>query len=266
MPFATALKSSLETRRNQVPAELASGDSLEHVLSRHLLAVEEMADRELLTSILLLDGDGKRLSHGAAPNLPPDYCRAIDGGEIGPSAGSCGTAAWLGRPVYVTDIAADPLWADYRDLALSHGLRACWSTPIRDSEDAVIGTFAIYHRDVSGPTPDEVEAIRMITDHVAQAILWARDSQDLEAAGPERRKPALRLVSNHAIPEGPSPEWFEGLLRSLERLRANADELERRANLPEAGAAAGDLKAAAAECRQLIGAIRRQIEAYGYKD
>src|SRR3982751_3506639 len=107
MPFATALGISLRTRQIQVPAELANGDSLERVLSRHLLAVEEMADRELLTSILLLDRDGQRLWHGAAPNLPADYCRSIDGSEIGPCAGSCGTAAYLNRPVYVTNIATD---------------------------------------------------------------------------------------------------------------------------------------------------------------
>ena len=96
----------------------------------------------MLTSILLLEGS--TLRHGAAPNLPPAYCSAIDGSEIGPREGSCGTAAFFGRPVYVTDIDTDPLWADYRELALAHGLRACWSTPIFNDQAAVIGTFAIY--------------------------------------------------------------------------------------------------------------------------
>ena len=97
------------------------GDSLEDVLNRHLLTVEKMSDIEIMTSILLLSPDGKRLTHGAAPSLPGPYVEAIDGSEIGPVAGSCGTAAYLGRPVYVTDIATDPLWAAYRDLALPHG-------------------------------------------------------------------------------------------------------------------------------------------------
>jgi hypothetical protein len=113
MAFAPGLRRSLRARQGQVPAELAEGDSLECVLNRHLAIVEKMADRELLTAILLVDGAGQRLRHGAAPSLPADYCRAIDDGvPIGPCAGSCGTAAYLGRAVYVPDIATDPLWAN----------------------------------------------------------------------------------------------------------------------------------------------------------
>ena len=85
----------------------------------------------MLGSVLLLDDEGRTLTHGAAPSLPRAYTEAIDGLEIGPSEGSCGTAAYDGRQVVVEDIAADPLWVDYRDLAAEHGLAACWSTPIR---------------------------------------------------------------------------------------------------------------------------------------
>ena len=74
--------------------------------------------------------DGKHLRHGAAPSLPQPYMEAIDGAEIGPCAGSCGTAAFTAAPVFVSDIAEDPLWADFKDVALPHGLRACWSIPI----------------------------------------------------------------------------------------------------------------------------------------
>ena len=174
MSFAAGLRQALDLRQSDVVAELRHGDSLEDILSRHLLAVEGMSDREILTSILLLCPDGKHLSHGAAPSLPRPYCQAIDGAEIGPSVGSCGTAAYLGKPVYVTDIANDPLWANFRDLALSHGLRSCWSTPIRNHEGEVLGTFAIYHRSLSGPTRAELNAIEMITDKVAEVITSAR--------------------------------------------------------------------------------------------
>src|ERR1700730_10382798 len=81
----------------------------------------------LVCSVLLLDADGKTLRHGAAPSLPKEYSQAIDGAQIGPSVGSCGTAAYRRQQVIVSDIAGDPLWTNYRDLALSHGLRACWS-------------------------------------------------------------------------------------------------------------------------------------------
>lgn len=174
MPFAAGLQESLQSRALEVPSELTRGDSLESVLSRHLLAVEEKFEGDLITSILLLSEDGKRLFHGAGPTLPETYRETINGSEIGPYAGSCGTAAYLGRPVYVHDIEADPLWAAYRQLALAHGLRSCWSTPIRSREGAVLGTFATYHRKSLTPTDGEIEAIAMITDLVADAITRTR--------------------------------------------------------------------------------------------
>ena len=175
MTFAAGLQQALQLRESDVVSELERGDSLQDVLSRHLLTVEAMSDDEILTSVLLLSVDGKHLTTGAAPSLPKAYCEAINGAEIGPAAGSCGTAAFTGRPVYVTDIATDPLWADYKEVALPHGLRSCWSTPIRNGDGKVMGTFAIYHRNVSGPTRDELGAIEIITDNVAKAITWARN-------------------------------------------------------------------------------------------
>ena len=174
MPFAAGLQESLQNRGAEVPSELTRGDSLESVLNRHLLAVEENFEGHLITSILLLSEDGTRLFHGAGPTLPQTYREVIDGSEIGPYAGSCGTAAFLGRPVYVHDIETDPLWASYRELALGHGLRACWSTPIRSREGALLGTFAIYHLKSRTPTDGEIEAIAMITDLVADAIVRSR--------------------------------------------------------------------------------------------
>lgn len=176
MSFAAGLRQALDLRQSDVDAELRHGDTLENVLDRHLLVVEKMSDREILTSVLLLSSDGKRLTHGAAPSLPKVYRDAINGLDIGPEAGSCGTAAYFGKPVYVTDIATDPLWAAYKDYALPHGLRSCWSTPIRNADGEVMGTFAVYNRSLSGPTRDELNAIAMITDNVAQAITWARNS------------------------------------------------------------------------------------------
>jgi len=184
MAFSARLKESLELRETQVPAELFGGESLNAVLTRDLLAVEGAADTDMLTSILLLDGN--KLRHGAAPSLSPAFCAAIDGVEIGPAVGSCGTAAYFGRPVHVVDTATDPLWADYLDLALTHGLRACWSTPIFDDRRKVLGTFAIYHLQPRAPTAEEVEAIRSITDHVARAIMFANASA----------VPALKLVTD----------------------------------------------------------------------
>lgn len=260
MPFAAGLRESLEIRESEVPFEFTRGDSLEHVLSKHLLAIEQNSDRELISSILLLSSDGKRLSHGAAPSLPKAYCAAIDGSEIGPRAGSCGTAAFFGRPVYVTDIATDPLWADYRHIALPHGLRSCWSTPIRDTQGAVIGTFAIYHRAVTGPTRAEVEAIGMITGHAAHAIMWARGIQDVVKLQqvPRRQVHHLKLIADN----DPALEAGD-LAQNLLKLELLASDMDREAAAAESGEAKAGLKTAAEDTRALIEAVRRQIELLG---
>ena len=147
-----------------------AGDGLERILDRYLREIEETAGDDIRTSILLLDSEGKHLLHGAAPSLPEAYCKQIDGIEIGPSAGSCGTAAYMGHAIFVDDIASDPLWDAFRELALSHDLRSCWSTPIRSDEGDVIGTFAVYHSVARAPTEDEIVSIKGISGHVASAI------------------------------------------------------------------------------------------------
>jgi two-component sensor histidine kinase len=124
----------------------------------------------MLASILLMDPDGLHLRHGAAPSLPEPYTRAIDGQEIGEAAGSCGTAAFRREAVYVSNIATDPLWARYKDLALPHDLHACWSVPILSGAGAVLGTFALYHRTPRAPTEGEKEIVTLLTRIAATAI------------------------------------------------------------------------------------------------
>ena len=118
-------------------------------------AVEARGENSFVASILVLEG--KELQHAAAPNLPARYKEAVDGIEIGAGAGSCGTAAFCGHAIYVSDIATDPLWAPWSEItnmALEAGLRACWSMPIM-SGSKVLGTFAIYHREPRSPTVAE---------------------------------------------------------------------------------------------------------------
>ena len=261
MPFAAGLRESLEIRDRQVPSEFTRGDSLEHVLNRHLLAVEQNFDGEVITSILLLSADGRRLAHGAGPNLPLSYREAIDGVEIGPCAGSCGTAAFFGRPVYVTDIASDPLWTDYRDVALPHGFRSCWSTPIRADDGSILGTFAIYHGSVGAPSEEEIRSIDMITGHVAHAILCARGVQDLEPAGScQGNGPRLKLVHDDEAPEYGLPDR---LLANVERIAALTTELDRHAELAETEDVRAALQSVVEEIRRLIDAVRQQASLQG---
>ena len=152
---------------------MARGDSRALVLDALCRLVEELAGGSL-SSILLLEPGTNRLRHGAAPSLPAPYSEAIDGIVIGPSVGSCGTAAYSATPVIVCDIATDPLWADFRALALAYELRACWSSPILSSEGRVLGTFAIYYREPRSPTEQERNLIDQITHLASIAIERAR--------------------------------------------------------------------------------------------
>ncbi|GAA0249811.1 PAS domain S-box protein [Rhodanobacter caeni] len=157
----------LEQRQRQILTAIARGDALPQVLES-IVTAYETAHRDAICSILLLR-DGS-LHHGAAPRLPADYCRGIDGSAIGPAAGSCGTAAWRGERVVVTDIANDPLWHDYAPLALAHGLHACWSTPVLARNGAVLGTFAVYHNAPHDPSAAEISGIDTLAALTGVAI------------------------------------------------------------------------------------------------
>src|SRR6202011_4503457 len=155
---------------------VAKGDSLELVLEDLCLFVEDQS-RSVVSSILLLDPNGSCLRHGAAPSLPKSYTEAIDGAAVGPRVGSCGTAAYRAEQVVVTDIARDPLWTDYKDLALAHGLRSCWSTPIISSEGKVLGPFAMYRREPGSPSRYEHDLIEQIT-HLAGVALDRKRTEE----------------------------------------------------------------------------------------
>ena len=159
----------LVTGEKRLLEMIARGDSRAPILDACCRLFEELSSGSLC-SILLLDPKTNRLRHGAAPSLPMNYTEAIDGLVIGPAVGSCGTAAYRAQPVIVSDIDTDPLWADYRDLALAHGLRACWSRPILSSDHRVLGTFATYYREPRSPTPREHNLIEQITHLVSIAV------------------------------------------------------------------------------------------------
>jgi PAS domain S-box-containing protein len=160
---------------------IARGDSRQHILEGACLLVEELTSGSLC-SILLLDPSANCLRHGAAPSLPKTYTEAIDGAVIGPSVGSCGTAAYRAETVIVSDIATDPLWADFRDLASAHELQACWSTPILSSAGKVLGTFATYYRQPRSPSSQEQNVIERITHLASIAIEREQGEEALRQA------------------------------------------------------------------------------------
>ncbi len=189
---------------------VAVGKGLEDILTACLNFCESQSP-DLLTSILIYDPEKRCLRHGAGPSLPPAYMRLVDGLEIGPEAGSCGTAAFRRKPVIVEDIAVDPLWRRYRQYALHFGLRACWSTPILNAQGQVLGTFAIYYRNPRRPNPEHVKLIEIVTHIAGIAIGCSR-------AEAEKRK-IFERISEAFIALDPSGrytyvnaqagEWFQ---------------------------------------------------------
>jgi GAF domain-containing protein len=178
MPDGDALPETrsraLRDGQNEALQLALGGAPVAEALTVLVRAAERQSDGSFVGSILLLDEDGRHLRHAAAPSLPAAYKAAIDGCEIGPRVGSCGTAAHYGHAIVVTDIASDPLWADFRELALGHGLRACWSTPILSGEGAVLGTLALYYHEPRGPSELDREIVKRIESTAAMILDNAR--------------------------------------------------------------------------------------------
>lgn len=155
---------------------ISANAPLSEILTSLVLLIEAQSP-EMLCSVLLLSDDGNHIRHGAAPNLPEQYVKAVDGEPIGPKHGSCGTAMYRGKPVIVTDINTDPLWEDYRALAAGTGLRACWSTPIMSGRGKVLGSFAMYYRQPRTPTGDEAR-LTVVATHIAGIAIEHQRTQE----------------------------------------------------------------------------------------
>jgi len=144
--------------RMRILEAITSGVPLSPILDLLVRSVEK-DDPAVICSILLLDAEGKHLLTGSAPSLPESYNRAIDGLEIGPGVGSCGTCAFTGKRVIAPDVLTHPDWEKFRSLAQKAGLRSAWSEPIISTKGQVLGTFAIYHRFVCAPDEEQINTI-----------------------------------------------------------------------------------------------------------
>ena len=161
--------------QNEVLEAVAYGEPLERTADLLCRRAEELAPGAIC-SILTIDKRG--LVHPlAGPSLPDHYSAALDGVAIGPTVGSCGTAAYFGETVVVKDIATDPLWANFKALALPAGLRACWSSPIKARDGRVVGTFAFYHRIPTGASALEQRIVNTCV-HLCAIAIEHKEIQD----------------------------------------------------------------------------------------
>ncbi len=149
---------------------VATGASLNEVLDTLTRAIERFSPESLCTVMLLDEELRHSLFVASGPSLPQAYLQAINGLEIGPDVGACGSAASRNETIIVHDIATDYRFAAARDFVLSHGLRSCWSVPVCDSRNTVLGTFATYRRKVSTPRPEELRIARVAAQLAGNAV------------------------------------------------------------------------------------------------
>lgn len=173
-----------------VLSSLAENRPIALALEQLALGLEQIAAPGTLGSILILEEPASgRLRHGAAPSLSSSFVAGIDGVGVGPTAGSCGTAAWRSETVIVSDIETDSLWKQYRELAREAGLRACWSVPIFAISGDVLGTFAFYYREPRAPTPEDL--VMMEGAARLASIVLERERAERGRARASKRESAL---------------------------------------------------------------------------
>ncbi len=186
-------------RQKQLLEMIVAGAELPLILDTLVGAIESQSSG-MVGSVLLLDDDGVHVRHGAAPSLPAEFIAAVDGQPIGPRAGSCGAAAFRREAVYVQDLRTDPLWDDYRALAMPLGLVAAWSQPIMDGNGRVLGTFAMYYRYPALPEPAHLRLMESAV-HLASIAI----SRDREQAALEEKD--ARLVKAQEVAHLGFIEW-----------------------------------------------------------
>jgi diguanylate cyclase (GGDEF)-like protein len=188
--------------QNTILDLIARGETLGATTERLCLEIEALLPG-VICSVLRLDRNG--LLHPiASPKLPQDYAASIDGMMIGPDVGSCGSAAYYGVPVAVTDIDSDPRWSAFKTLVLAQGLNACWSSPVRGADGTIIGTFALYFAEKRGPSEQEEAIVEACTTLCAIAL----ERHD-RVLGRERR------ASTDALTDLPNRASFNGALAGL---------------------------------------------------
>lgn len=195
-------KAEIFSEGQKAALEQAVADApLSEVLATLVRTAEAYSEGVMLASVLLADEAGEQLHLGAAPSLPDTYNNAIEGMKIGPMAGCCGTAAYRKEPVFVRNIAMDPLWANFRELAAVHGLGSCWSYPILSSAGRLLGTFAFYYREVRDPTTLEQEAMPVLVNTAALVVERHRETYERMAAEAALREARTRLEATLAAGE-----------------------------------------------------------------
>lgn len=182
---------------NRLLEMLATGCTLSEILDALCRLIEDIASGSLC-GIVLVDPISNRLKHGAAPSLPLSYNDSIHGRPVNLFSGPCAMAASLKEQVIAADVASDTRWDryDWRALAMAHGLRACWSTPILASDETVLGAFAMYSREPGRPTAQHQHHIGQIT-HLATVAIEHKYAEDKLRQSEQELRQLIDAVPQH---------------------------------------------------------------------
>ncbi|HEY4743722.1 MAG TPA: PAS domain S-box protein [Desulfuromonadaceae bacterium] len=244
-----------EQTRLQILEKLATGSSLPDLLTLIVRFVEQQ-QTGALCSVLLVDEEGGKLRHGAAPSLPDAYNQAVDGLRIGKGMGSCGTAAYTGQRVIVEEIEGHPFWKGFTP-AREAGLHACWSEPVLASDGELLGTFAMYHRTPRLPDEAEIQLIESAA-HLASIAIERFKAEERRSRLEEQLHHAQKIEAIGQLAGGIAHD-FNNLLTPI---LVYADMIQRK--LPDDDPLAGKVQgifSAACKARDLT----RQLLSFGRK-
>jgi PAS domain S-box-containing protein len=229
------LATALRDGKNALLEMIARGDPLPDTLDKLVRLIEAQLEGGHCT-VMLLNPDGVTVHSAAGPSMPRDYLAALNGLPIGPAAGSCGTAMFRKETVIVSDILNDPLWAPYRNAAAHYGLRACWSMPILLDRDTVLGSFAMYYREVREPNDDDRRLIHTATHLAGIAIARTRREEELQRHREHLEDLVAARTAELRQAKEDAEHVNEELTTALDNLSLTQDELVRRDKLAALGA------------------------------
>jgi PAS domain S-box-containing protein len=224
----------LRDGKNALLEMIARAAPLGETLDSLMRLIESHSEGAQCT-VMLLSNDGKTVRPGAGPSMPQAYLQAIDGLPVGPQMGSCGTAIHRKQTVIVTDIVNDPLWAPFTGLAAQYGFRACWATPIMPDQHTVLGSFAMYYREVHTPTNEERRLVGAATHLAGIAIANARREEELQNHRGHLEELVSARTAELRMAKEDAEHANEELTTALGNLSMTQEELVRREKLASLG-------------------------------
>ena len=241
------LDTRVKLRTQNLQAEIQNRKGKESLLLSQNIILEKLAARTTLTkildtvtgevenllpgvkcSILLLNKQGTHLHHASFPSMPKKYIEAIDGFKVSPHHGSCGAATSTGKLVVTENIETDPLWKKFKNLPLSNGLKACWSSPITGADNKILGTFALYFDHPKAPIKDQIKLIQSFTHLVGIAIEHKKAEDQLKNYATELERSNEALKDFASIASHDLQEPLRKIILFSDRLQGTIPDLDER--------------------------------------